>query len=232
MSGKASKRARQQAKGTVGRSTRHPAPLTYWHGGMPGLKPGDHLLPMTTLLGLPARARLRNEVLADVDMSWVAMSTDRDLAEGFAERWSYQLFQRYRSQLANAPDPWHQAAGLKGGSLYRVEPRGATSPDPDIPEVSLRARRAVIVAVEIERLPYTSQIRLSGLRRMFWDDGAPMYTEDGYAHPSALAVELGVTPSDLRYLGFGPHSEDIDHASVAVVQRLGKTAELRRRMRG
>lgn len=147
MSGKASKRARQQAKGTVGRSTRHPAPLTYWHGGMPGLKPGDHLLPMTTLLGLPARARLRNEVLADVDMSWVAMSTDRDLAEGFAERWSYQLFQRYRSQLANAPDPWHQAAGLKGGSLYRVEPRGATSPDPDLPEVSLRARRAVIVAL-------------------------------------------------------------------------------------
>lgn len=231
MSGKASKRARQQAKGTVGRSTRRPAPPTYWHGGMPGLKPGDHLLPMTTLLGLPAHARLRNEVLSDVDMSWVAMSTDRDLAEGFAERWSHRFFQQFRRQLPKAPDPWQQAAGLEGGSLYRVEPRGATSPDPDLPEVALRARRAVIVAVEIERLPYTSTIRLSGLRRMFWDDGAPMYTDDGYARPSGVAAALGVTPSDLRHLGYGPSPQVIDRASVAVVDRLGKTDELRRRMR-
>lgn len=229
MSGKTAKRARLRARAERGGGAEHPEPPVYWHGGMPGLEPGDHLWPLTTLLALPAHARVRDPLYSDVDMSWVAMATDRDLAEGFAERWSYRNFQAYRRQLPGAPDPWRTAAGLEGGSLYRVEPRGATSPDPDLPEVSLRARHAVIVAVEVERIPYSPKIRLAGLKHMFWDDGARMYTDDGYAHPSALAEKLGVRPADLRTLGYGPSAQDIDRASLRVLDRLGKLSDPRLR---
>lgn len=231
MSGKSAKRARMHARASRDNSVLPRDSKSYWHGGMPGLKPGDILLPMTELLALPPTARLKQPGYEDVDMSWVAMTTDRDLAEGFAERWSYRNFQAYRRNMPYTPDPWQSAKGREGGALYRVKPHGATSSDPDLPDVAIRARRAVIVAVEIESLPYTEKIRLAGLKYMHWDDGNRMYTEDGYGHPSALAIQLGVKPDHLRHLGYGPSALAIDRASMQAIANMGKLDQLHELLR-
>lgn len=101
--------------------------MGYFHGGYPGLKPGDLLLPpdatgtehrlsaVSAELGGPEHAT-RTDV--------VYLAADRDVARAFA---------------AFYPD----------GALYRVEPEGDLEPDPDsgIPGLSWQCPAARIAAV-------------------------------------------------------------------------------------
>ncbi|MFE1264433.1 hypothetical protein ACFW5X_28385 [Streptomyces albogriseolus] len=101
--------------------------MPYFHGGFPGLKPGDQLLPpdatgtdhrlssYALALGGPAHAT-RTDV--------VYMTTDRQVAKAYA---------------AFYPD----------GALYAVTPESPVDPDPDCrePGLSWQCPRAVVVAV-------------------------------------------------------------------------------------
>lgn len=101
------------------------ADVRYWHGGFPGLTPGDLLLPPTetgathTLTGYGVLPGYRpDHVRADR----VHVTTRRDSARVFA---------------AAYPD----------GALYRVEPLGDMEPDPDAPDEAIRCERARVLAV-------------------------------------------------------------------------------------
>lgn len=100
---------------------------TYFHGGYPGLKPGDLIQPpdatgtehrlsaVSAELGGPAHA---------TRMDVVYLTTGRDVARAYA---------------AFYPD----------GALYRVEPHGGLEPDPDsgITGLSWQCPAAEVVAV-------------------------------------------------------------------------------------
>ncbi|MEE1774482.1 hypothetical protein PUR34_41505 [Streptomyces sp. JV185] len=101
--------------------------MAYFHGGVPGLKPGDRILPpdntgTTRRLSTyadevngPAHAR-RTDI--------VYLTTDRHVASAYA---------------ALHPD----------GALYRVDPEGEVEPDPDCfePGLSWQCPAATVVAV-------------------------------------------------------------------------------------
>ncbi len=101
--------------------------MPYFHGGHPGLKPGELLLPpdqpgtehrlsaVSAELGAPAHAT-RTDV--------VYVTTGRDVARAYA---------------AFYPD----------GALYRVEPIGAVEADPDCaePGLSWQCSAAEVIAV-------------------------------------------------------------------------------------
>ena len=98
----------------------------YWHGGMPGLKVGDRILPpcesgterrlIDSLPYAPPDDVARDDV--------VYLSTDRNVAKGYA---------------AYYPD----------GALYEVRPVGELEPDPDcnVEGLSWRAPAAEVVSV-------------------------------------------------------------------------------------
>lgn len=100
----------------------------YWHGGVPDLKPGDFILPVTET-GTPHNltANLAAAGITGLEPDFVRsdrvhLTTDRDAARVYA---------------AAYPD----------GALYRVEPVGDVEPDPDAPDVAVRCERAVVLAV-------------------------------------------------------------------------------------
>lgn len=106
--------------------------MTWYHGGIPGLLPGDHIEPPSTtgarqaLSYLPPTVEVP-EPVADPD--WVYITSDRALATIFA-------------------------AGVNG-SVYAVEPEGAIEPDPDYTgadDSSHRCHRARITAVVRARI--------------------------------------------------------------------------------
>lgn len=101
--------------------------MSYFHGGYPGLKPGDELLPpdrtgtdhrlssYAAALGGPAHTR-RTDL--------VYLTTDRQVARAYA---------------AFYPD----------GALYQVLPASPVDPDPDcsVPRLSWHCPMAIVVAV-------------------------------------------------------------------------------------
>ena len=101
------------------------ADVRYWHGGVPGLRPGDELLPPTITgnkIALTARY-VPSTVDADhARHDRVYLTTNRAAARAFA-------------------------ACYPNGALYIAEPIGATEPDPDAPTVSIRCERARVVSV-------------------------------------------------------------------------------------
>lgn len=103
-------------------------PPRYWHGGVPDLKPGGFVLPVTqtgngnNLTANLAAAGITGLAAGYVRSDRVHLTTDRDAAKVYA---------------ACYPD----------GALYRVEPVGEVEPDPDAPDVSVRCERAVVLAV-------------------------------------------------------------------------------------
>lgn len=100
-------------------------PIRYWHGGFPGLRPGDLILPATesgatnTLTGHgPIPGYDADHVRPDR----VHLTTERASAKAFA---------------AAYPD----------GALYQAEPIGEVEPDPDAPDEAIRCERARVVTV-------------------------------------------------------------------------------------
>lgn len=101
--------------------------MAYFHGGYPGLKPGDLILPPDTTgteRRLSATAAELDAPAYSTRTDVVYVTTGRDVARAFA---------------AFYPD----------GALYRVEPRGDLEPDPDsgIPGLSWQCPAAEVVAV-------------------------------------------------------------------------------------
>lgn len=101
--------------------------IRYFHGGVPGLKPGHLILPPDTTgteHRLSAIAAEHNGPAYSTRTDIVYVTTGRDVARAFA---------------AFYPD----------GALYRVQPEGELEPDPDsgIPGLSWQCPAARIVAV-------------------------------------------------------------------------------------
>lgn len=99
----------------------------YFHGGAPGLKPGDLILPPDTTgtnHRLSAIAAEHDGPTYSTRTDIVYVTTGRDVARAFA---------------AFYPD----------GALYRVEPHGQLEPDPDcdLPGLSWQCPSARIAAV-------------------------------------------------------------------------------------
>lgn len=94
--------------------------MRYFHGGIPGLKIGDILLPASEIGEAPSVTKYTD---GKARMDRVYLTTDRFAAEAYA---------------ALYPD---------GGALYIVEPIGETEGDPDAPTISRMASSARIVGI-------------------------------------------------------------------------------------
>jgi hypothetical protein len=114
------------------------ATARYWHGGKPGLRPGDTIEPQPLgsgehlVDGCPTcEARKRGQQLPEdnLDPSKVYVTTDREYARIYA-------------------------AGYPHGALYRVEPMGELEPSPD-PVASWGCASARVLAV------YDAYVRLT-----------------------------------------------------------------------
>ncbi|SJN24966.1 hypothetical protein FM104_04665 [Microbacterium esteraromaticum] len=151
------------------------ADVELWHGGIGGLSVGSEVVPPADQeIDDPMRSSL---YLAEARADRVYFTSDRDLARVFA------------------------SAVLKGrgsGAVYRVRPVGNVLTDPDFPTVGYHARRALILDVEDQTEPMTSEDeqRVQSAY-MTWDDGRPMYDADGRIQITWQMEELGLTQAVL-----------------------------------
>lgn len=161
------------------RSTR---PVTFYHGGCPGLRPDDPLLP-STLTGLrrtgdvPGQSPYRPHL--------VYVTTVRDLALMFAMQFS---------ETTGTP-----------GTVYRVQPANRLAPDPDYdgfdPPVSYACLNATVRGIERQGVVHHPSIFKKVARFQFWATGEPMYTPDGYLLPAPQMRAAGMTADHLRPFG-------------------------------
>jgi hypothetical protein len=96
--------------------------IRYFHGGVPGLRSGDLLLPPAATGTARALTTELGHLGTFARSDRVYLTTDRAAARAFA---------------ACYPD----------GALYVVEPVGDVEPDPDAPKVSIRCGQAVVTSV-------------------------------------------------------------------------------------
>jgi hypothetical protein len=124
----------------VGKTDRPPvtAPIVFYHGGRPGLHVGDFLLPPTE--------------------SGVAASVDRLDLDGVhanlaqAASWirrDHVYLTSSKNDAAVYASLHQLGTPTRGGDVYRVEPVGATEPDPDYcgPDTVVHCARARIVEI-------------------------------------------------------------------------------------
>lgn len=154
----------------------------YWHGGAPGREPGDRLLTLQELRqrGMPAAPRA-----GESQIDRIFLASDLEFARAFA----------FRTEITSA-----SGAGISRGSLYRVEPIGNVEEDPDFAGVGISwmaAAARVVDVVEIDvRMRERDAVRAIGAWST-WDDGRPMYLEDGRLNLTAQMEALGVTQAEL-----------------------------------
>jgi len=111
--------------------------VTYFHGGVAGLRVGDRILP-PSVTGAPAMA---DSLPADHDLApRAAEVTDRS-----------RVYLTTEVEYARAFAALHPCGDRKrGGDVYRVEPAGDVEDDPDYhgePGRSVRCGSAVIVGI-------------------------------------------------------------------------------------
>lgn len=155
-----------------------PAAGPFFHGGVPGLKPGDLLLSARQL-GIAFQYHASS---APYDPSWVYLTTDEGAAQGYASR--YVEFPSNRTGY---------------GDVYEAEPLDVPSSDPDyslvFPDAFVRCRRARITRVVATgvNLSCTEQNYLNR-RYEVWDDAnSPIFDDDGYIIPSKRMRGFGIT---------------------------------------
>lgn len=147
----------------------------FWHGGIGSLAVGDEILPPIEQTGHdPMRSSI---LLTEARDDRVYFTTDRELARVFASA---------------------VLKGRRSGAIYRVEPIGRMSSDPDFPTVGLHARRARILDVEDLTVPLSEE---ESQRRqapyLLWDDGRPIYDSEGRVQISWQMKTYGLTQADL-----------------------------------
>jgi hypothetical protein len=173
----------------------------YWHGGVPGLRPGDRLRPASQLATLPS---IHAWAGYDSDPDWVYVTVDRTHAKFHASAY-----------LDSSDRP--------GGDLYNVRPRGELQPDPDYPDgISFRCRSAIVVVAAERAIRPTRELQLSGLRYSTWLGGGPMYDSAGHMLPSPEMAAFGITAEDLVDLGFGP---DVTQAAAHCQRLLARRSQ-------
>lgn len=147
------------------------AASTYWHGGYPGLPVGSRLLSphdaAAARIPIHHSPRDRPEIGLVSRADRVYFSTSQDFARAFA----------FQTEITTP-----SGTLLSRGTLYAVEPIGATEEDPDFAghEISWCAPSAIITAiVEADvRMRARDATRAIGSYAT-WDDGRPMYLDDG-----------------------------------------------------
>lgn len=153
---------------------------TYWHGGINGLSVGDRITPAADRAVLPAAYAAGDEY--PCDPTRVYLTSDRRLGMGYASQWCVD----------------------GSGTLYRVEPEGEVTEDPDYAGMAVcwTAPAARIVAVEAREVEMTiwEHVRANG-RYVRWDDGTPMYDDKGRLTLSTTAAQHGVTVEQVASLG-------------------------------
>ena len=187
----------------------------YWHGGPDGLKVGTVLLPTTQLHPLPPDSRLDHPWFSDIDHSHVCATTDRTLARDYAAGWDLEKQAALIMALSAdgalpGRNPWRDTPRTKGGTLYRVQPLGPLTRDPDYEEgVSFRMPRARVIAVEEAGVPYNPKPSPGALHYTKWDTGERLWDDEGYAIANRLMQSHGVTSAALRPLGYAPDADTI-----------------------
>lgn len=158
---------------------------TYWHGGFPGIRVGAHLLS-------PNDAAAARIPIAYTPREHPALGrvsrTDRvyfSTSEEFARAYAFQTeITTTSGQLASR------------GTLYQVQPIGPVEEDPDYAghAVSWCSPRAIVVdIVETDvRMRARDATRAIGIY-MTWDDGRPMYLEDGRLRLTWQMESFGIT---------------------------------------
>lgn len=114
------------------------AGVRLFHGGAPGLRPGQMLLPpdVTGDQGGREDAALLERMGVDLNME-----ADRARSDRVYLTWNRELGRAYAAGWTWQP---HRPGY---GALYVAEPVGPTWPDPDLVEHSIECEKAVIVSV-------------------------------------------------------------------------------------
>ena len=109
-----------------------------YHGGAPGRKPGDLLLPPAETGYRTVEQRWREELGADV-RPW--MEPDRNRAD--------RVYLTARRDLAEAYAMCHELTRGGGGPgvLYLAEPVGELEDDPDLPGLSFQCASARVLRI-------------------------------------------------------------------------------------
>lgn len=171
------------------------ADVQYFHGGVPGLRPGQEIW---------ARASLPH---------WWGQSVSygQETAESIGDTGTYIYLtadlEAARSYAGQYVEPTGDG-GVRSlpGSVYRVEPAGELLEDPDFlpfPEVFKRARWGRIVEVVetgVRRNNPRMAARSMG-KYMSYIDGRPVYDENGYLQPSPTHRRYGMTAERLKQFG-------------------------------
>lgn len=174
--------------------------VKYWHGGSAGRLVGDQLIPGTEV---PEYSRVVAEMSPDVfnqqRPDYVHITTDRDMAYDYAI--SY--------------------AKYGPAALYEVKPLGHLEHDPDYPRgVSHRCRSALVISVAPDVI--TSELVETGAAHGYetWDDGSPLYDDEGFALPAKKHQYFGVKAAHLKSLGIYADFDAINERCVTTVKEL------------
>lgn len=116
-----------------------PADARLYHGGAPGRKPGDLLLPPAETGYRTHEVRWREEL--GIDLRAQGLDADRYLAD--------RVYLTTRRDLAEAYAMAHYLTrdGDRPGMLYLAEPVGGLEDDPDLPGISFQCARARVVRI-------------------------------------------------------------------------------------
>jgi len=161
--------------------------VDYWHGGAQGLRVGDRLLTASELVrrGNPYSSRSSPDLPAPTNLDRVYFSSEREFARAFG----------YRNELI-LPNG-HR---IRRGALYRVQPAGQIEEDPDFAGagVSWSAPSAIVLEVEEPKVSMRSSDAVRAIGKYStWDDGRPMYLEDGRLALTWQMEARGVTQQRL-----------------------------------
>lgn len=155
---------------------RRAEPVTYWHGGTPGLAPGTLLLPASVLGWDQTHAEL----------GWVGPNDYYDRTKVYLAT--------VRKVARASAGTWHATGSVGGGALYRVKPIGAVERDPDIPGSYMAAQARILAVEEADVQMSPLELNQGDADGTFYVDGWPVYSADGWQ----LAEPGTVTRAEVR----------------------------------